>query len=381
MRPTTAAAPLGVVSGGWGLRVPVRCFRSGGRCRCRIGVGWRGCGRGGRRPRARRCAGGCGGPRFRSRRQRGRGIADRTRSVWRTTRAAGRRRRCRRLVYTPAASRWTRRLSGPTGRSSLAGGVGRTTGRLGRRSWPRIGAGGRGAGHRGRPMRGTALDTAGGFGVAVAAGGGCVSDVVVALAGLWGAVPVSAPRRFDWEEARRLRSLGWSYQRIADRLGVSSPSVRLACDERARARMAAARARWRRSGRCPRCWAPATRYAGGVSALCRGCWARRQATSVRDNELRCVDCGEWKPDREFALNRAAPARRGRHPVCRPCGTVRRRREREARKVPCERCGAPVNGDRPNSRAGRNGRRIRLDPNRPYLCRPCSVGRRVEAAQR
>ncbi len=43
-------------------------------------------------------------------------------------------------------------------------------------------------------------------------------------------------RRFDWDEARQLRASGLSYSAIAKRLGVSSQSVRLACDDTARVR-------------------------------------------------------------------------------------------------------------------------------------------------
>jgi hypothetical protein len=54
-------------------------------------------------------------------------------------------------------------------------------------------------------------------------------------------------------------------------------------------------------------------------------------------------------------------------------TARRRAYRERNKVPCEGCGTPVEGKgRSNTRTGRY-ERVKLDPNRPYLCKPCALG--------
>lgn len=56
---------------------------------------------------------------------------------------------------------------------------------------------------------------------------------------------MSAPRRFDHDEARRLRAGGLVYAAIAERLGVSISAVRVACDEEAWAETQEAKRRWR----------------------------------------------------------------------------------------------------------------------------------------
>jgi hypothetical protein len=128
--------------------------------------------------------------------------------------------------------------------------------------------------------------------------------------------------RFDWKKARRLRAEGLSYVAIASRLGVSEAAVYRICKEGARERANARSAAWVRNGICPFCGAQATR-AGGQS-LCRDCDNKRRATSVRETELRCVTCHEWKPDDAFPFNRAGKKlHRGRHSSCRACLTVLR----------------------------------------------------------
>lgn len=83
-------------------------------------------------------------------------------------------------------------------------------------------------------------------------------------------------RRFDWDEARRLRSEGMSYPKIADMFGVTPEAVRYACDDEARAKMNAYSTEWKRGGKCVDCGAQCTRN----HARCASCRALAQASSV-----------------------------------------------------------------------------------------------------
>lgn len=179
------------------------------------------------------------------------------------------------------------------------------------------------------------------------------------------------PRAFDWDEARRLQAEGLTYTAIAKRLGVRYQSVRRACDEAVRERIAA----YQRTGVCPDCGTQTTRYAGGVSSRCPRCAGKRAATTVRPDTLQCLRCREWKPDSAFPRNRGgALVRRGRHDSCRVCGTVIRREYRERHKIPCESCG------KPRLPAGEKGSGIgRRDTG---LCRDCyraTLRKPIEAA--
>lgn len=112
-------------------------------------------------------------------------------------------------------------------------------------------------------------------------------------------------RKFDWDEAARLYRDGLSGAEIAARLGVTHKAVYVAL-ERLGVEMRA-----------------------------------KVAPSVRESELRCATCREWKPDEAFSLSRTVtPARRGRHRTCSTCATAVRRDYRNRHKIPCDRCGAP-----------------------------------------
>lgn len=152
-------------------------------------------------------------------------------------------------------------------------------------------------------------------------------------------------RAFDHEEAVVLRKQGWSYKQIATRLGVSETAVARVLDPNERARLQRAvekRARDRREpckGGCGRLvWMhqPSMNRTG----YCSRCWGTKQATSVRDGELRCSNCHEWKDDTEFPRMRKAIARRGRASECRPCQTLLRQERRMRRTVECSRCKGP-----------------------------------------
>jgi predicted transcriptional regulator len=178
-------------------------------------------------------------------------------------------------------------------------------------------------------------------------------------------------RKFDWAEAKRLSVGGWTQKEIAAHFGVTQTAVSLALNPLSRHRAALNSAAYQSGGKCEDCGVPCTRYSkrSGKRQRCRKCWNKAQATSVRDEELRCVRCRRWLPDRCFPRDRVESARRGLHSVCRDCQTVIKREYREARKVPCEDCGTLV--DPP--KWGRRG------PDAPPLCLPCWHRRRRRAA--
>lgn len=60
------------------------------------------------------------------------------------------------------------------------------------------------------------------------------------------------------------------------------------------------------------------------SGLCPTCSGeQRAAPNVRESELRCTQCGSWKPDEDFSAEKRA-TRRGRRTWCRECETAKRR---------------------------------------------------------
>jgi hypothetical protein len=170
-------------------------------------------------------------------------------------------------------------------------------------------------------------------------------------------------RKFDWDEAARLRERGMPVRVIAAKFGVSAAAVYLALDPALRARDHVRTAQWQRSGTCPECGSPCTR-----GYRCRGCANRAQATSVRPAALHCVTCGEWKPDEAFPRDAAKTnvVRRGRHRQCRPCNTEEKRRYRERNRQPCSHgCGTLVDTV------------DRRDKTKPLECRACA-NRRIRA---
>lgn len=60
-------------------------------------------------------------------------------------------------------------------------------------------------------------------------------------------------RKFDWDEARRLRDQGWSLKAIAETFGVSIKAVHLATNDDALKRSRAYSAKRQRSGVCAAC--------------------------------------------------------------------------------------------------------------------------------
>jgi hypothetical protein len=149
-------------------------------------------------------------------------------------------------------------------------------------------------------------------------------------------------RKFDHEEAARLRAEGVPVGEIAKRYGVTKNAIYYATEARWRERALATRKRWQNGGRCIECGGQASRSTKGQRTRCRSCADARKATTVRETTLRCHSCKRWKPDAEFPHNRSAPpARRTRHNFCRICITVAKRQWRERNRTPCVHCGTLV----------------------------------------
>ena len=164
-------------------------------------------------------------------------------------------------------------------------------------------------------------------------------------------------RTFDYQEANRLHATGLSYADIARRFSVSVTAVRRAVNPALRQAMGDRQREWQRGGICIDCGDPVSKTSKQQQRRCRTCSARAQATTVRKGELRCVSCGEWKPDEEFPNSRECKARRGRHRACRACATVKKREWRQRTNHRCERCGTHVT---PDSHG----------PKPATVCRPC-----------
>lgn len=176
-------------------------------------------------------------------------------------------------------------------------------------------------------------------------------------------------RKFDWDEAVRLRASGLTLQAVASQLGVSVTAVQLACDPRLRAVNELRVAEYQRRGRCRTCGGRCSRNASGPQGECRACAYKRQATTVRPKSLRCWSCKVWKPDTDFPWNRAeAELRRGRHGTCRVCQTILRTAYRQRRRVPCVNCGQPRS--HPGERSGKG-----VSCRDTGLCRECYQAQR------
>lgn len=147
-------------------------------------------------------------------------------------------------------------------------------------------------------------------------------------------------RRFDHEEAQARYEAGETIAALAAEFEVTYRAVWNVATESGRTAVRKsqenAKRRYEGQGICDDCGGPMNlggRLYNGARR-CNPCSALAQATSVREGELRCVICKQWKPDYGFPHNkRERGARRGRHTVCRSCQTVvrrdHRRRNREA----------------------------------------------------
>lgn len=142
-------------------------------------------------------------------------------------------------------------------------------------------------------------------------------------------------RAFDHDEARALRESDpktWTFAALAAHFGVTWLAVQRVLDPVVRARMDAEAKRYHENHREPckgGCGARVWAVSKGRTGYCPACLAKaRTADDVRDSELRCLKCGEWKPDAAFGRAKRQ-TRRGRRPWCSACDTAARRAHRKA----------------------------------------------------
>lgn len=187
---------------------------------------------------------------------------------------------------------------------------------------------------------------------------------------------MSVPRRFDYDEAKRLRADGLTYTQIAERFGVSDSAIYLAVNESARKRSIEAAKRWQKGGVCEDCGGPCIRAthksrilhgAPDGLVLCTTCRGRRKRTGVRVENgiilVRCGSCRAEKPLGEYGprvANQLVAGESPRKRTCRSCEARKRQAYRERHKVPCRECGDPC---LPASEKGARGRDTEL-------CRSC-----------
>lgn len=156
-------------------------------------------------------------------------------------------------------------------------------------------------------------------------------------------------RKFDWDEARRLRAQGMTYAAIAAQLGVTSTAVALACDDRARAMAWARSAEYQRQHGNPFMYD--TCACGGRkhtrAKRCRACWEADHRKQIDEHgNLWCHHCKRYLAPRSFSADfRLMETRKGRRRVCTECDTKMRREYTEAHKVPCANgCGRKVRSE-------------------------------------
>lgn len=136
-------------------------------------------------------------------------------------------------------------------------------------------------------------------------------------------------RKFDHEEARKRYEAGARVADLAREYGVTDSAVSKVVVPERYAKDLRRKSEWQRNGTCPDCGGRASRNHGKIGQhRCISCAAALKATSVREHELRCSRCREWKPDDAFSSNRKEQRRRGRHKFCRRCSTVVKREYRE-----------------------------------------------------
>ncbi len=134
-------------------------------------------------------------------------------------------------------------------------------------------------------------------------------------------------RTVNYQVIRERYAAGETVTEIARDIGFSFAGVKRIVDPAFSAKLYAVSQASLMSGTCPDCGKEGTFKHKGVSSRCRDCASRALATSVREGELRCYRCREWKPDAEFPNSSKNKARRGRHKNCRLCNTTLRREHR------------------------------------------------------
>jgi hypothetical protein len=140
-------------------------------------------------------------------------------------------------------------------------------------------------------------------------------------------------RTFDHDKARALHEadpLRWTCAELARYFDVNYNSVRRILDPSEDARTRSRAAQWFRDHRVPckgECGRLVYGHHKGRTGYCRSCVGGHLTSSVRESELKCGRCGEWKPDEAFPHRHKAKARRGRHSQCRACATLARQDHR------------------------------------------------------
>lgn len=183
---------------------------------------------------------------------------------------------------------------------------------------------------------------------------------------------MAPPRKFDHDEARRLRAEGQTYAALAERFGVTTNAIYIVCNPAGRAAAYAASRRYHEHV-CAYCGEKCSwnRFANLHHDVprCHRCFALQQGSSAKPDVLHCWACKQWKPDDDFPMTGGPAnqiARRGRHRQCRSCNTKARQAYRQRHKVPCACCGAPALP--PNEKGPRGADFPR--------CRACHYARRV-----
>lgn len=139
-------------------------------------------------------------------------------------------------------------------------------------------------------------------------------------------------RRFDHEEAQRLRAEGWTWVELSRHFGVTANAIQRVCLPHVREKMDAQTKKHLLKLRKPckgGCGKLVWMNNKERSGYCPRCIRSKFNADVGDGILRCTRCREWKTDSEFPTYHGVHVRRGRSPECRVCSSQRRREHRHA----------------------------------------------------
>ena len=141
-------------------------------------------------------------------------------------------------------------------------------------------------------------------------------------------------RKFDHDEAIRLRAEGWTWQSLADHFGVVPQAVRRVVNPTVRKRMDK-NTKERFKALCGDCgrecthnwWTKRARHDRVVCFHCSQIRTREENLLTRldpDGNIRCSKCGEHRTHDMYRFDRGFPVSH-----CRTCETASRRANREA----------------------------------------------------
>lgn len=138
-------------------------------------------------------------------------------------------------------------------------------------------------------------------------------------------------RKFDWDEAVRLRESGMTIAGTARRLEVSESAIAYATNPRRRAHARTYGAYYQRLGKCSDCGGECSYNPSQPVLRCRACRFKYDRF-VFDGKAYCPVCARWKKLDDFTADRKRKYR-GVRSMCRSCETAKRRelrrRNREA----------------------------------------------------